>query len=110
MFKATHKNGGVSVTNQRGELVCYVRVEKTYMAPTIATNPDEAYQAGEAADQAIDCAARNAGASSVVLVLPSDLPPQPGERWIRIIERPIAQTVTMPEVGRNAQPTAPYIN
>jgi hypothetical protein len=108
-FKATHRNGGVSVTNQRGELVCYIMLESVFVAP--AAPEEEAYQAGEAADRAIDVAARNAGASSVVLVLGPEHPHFPEEKWVRIITRPITQTVTMPEVASTTSAHAtPYLN
>ena len=108
-FKATaKKDGGVSVTNQRGELVCYVMLEKAFVAS--GTSPDEAMQAGDAADLAIQCAARNAGASSVVLVLGPEHPHFPEERWVRIIEREIPQTVKMPEVGVAKSAQATFIN
>jgi hypothetical protein len=109
-FKATaKKNGGISVTNQRGELVCYVMLEKAFVAS--GTTPEEAQQAGDAADLAIECAARNAGATSVVLVLSPEHPHFPEERWVRIIERPIPQTVRMPEVGSKTSAQAThYLN
>jgi hypothetical protein len=99
-MKATHKNGHVSVVNQRGELVTYIMLQNVYVAP--AAPEEEAYQAGEAADRAIDVAARNAGATSVVLVLSPEHPPQPDEKVIRIIQREIRQQPAMPEVGCSA--------
>jgi hypothetical protein len=96
------------VTNQRGELVCYVMVEKAFVAS--GTTPEEVQEAGDTATLAIDCAARNAGASSVVLVLGPDHPHFPEEKWVRIIERPVSQTVTMPEVGSVASAQATYLN
>jgi hypothetical protein len=93
MLKATHKQGGIAVTNQHGEIMTFVLVEKTYVAP--AATPDEAYQAGAAADLAIDVAARNAGCTTVVLVLSENHPHFPEERWIRVIERAVPQRFVM---------------
>lgn len=106
-MKATaKKDGGVSVTNGKGELVCYLMLEKAYVAP--ATTPEEAMQAGDAADLAIECAARNAGATSVVLVLGPEHPHFPEEKWVRIIEREIPRTVKMPDVGTT--PSHVFVN
>ncbi len=108
-FKATaKKDGGVSVTNQRGELVCYVMIEKAFVAS--GTTPEETQQAGPAAYLAIECAARNAGATSVVLVLGPESPHFPEEKWVRILEWPVAQTVKMPEVGATTSAQATFIN
>jgi hypothetical protein len=107
-FKATVKHGDVSVTDRRGELVCYVMLEKVYVAPQ--ATPEDVYQAGASAELAIDVEARRAGATSVVLVLSPEHPHFPEEKWVRIIERPITQTVTMPEVGATTSAQATYIN
>jgi hypothetical protein len=104
-LKATFKNGGISVTNQHGEIVTYVMLQNVYVSPT--ATPDEAYQAGAVANQAIDVVARNAGCTSVVLVLSPEHPHFPEERWVRIVERPI---VTMPEVGCNTSAQTHFIN
>ena len=106
-YNAKVKPGGVAVTNRRGELVCYVMLEKAFVAP--GATPDEARQAGEEADNTIEIEARKAGATSVVLVLSPEHPHFPEERWIRIVERSIPQNITMPEAGSKTSAQA-FIN
>jgi hypothetical protein len=86
-LNAAIKPGGVSVTNRYGQLVCFVTIDKVFVAH--AATPDVAQKAGEEAEKAIEQAARNAGCSSVVTVLSPAHPHYPEERWVRILERPV---------------------
>lgn len=88
-----------SATNERGETVCYTTAEPIFLVNAYSVSPsstpEEAQQGGDAIDITLAGEARKAGVNRLLIVVPADTPHQPGEKWLRVIERKVPQeTIT----------------
>lgn len=90
-------------TNGIGETVCYCTIEKAYVIGSLAYNPGataiEMQAAGAHIEAALAHQAQQNGESTLLMVVPDNLPSMPGERFIRVVERTIAPLVTIHGIG-----------
>jgi|GEM_PF-4239264 len=103
-----------TVTNHRNEIVGCVPFERVFIVKTdaVAQNTTEANDLpiGNVAAGAIESEARAEGVSKVLMILADHHPQFPHERWMRVVEQPVAQAAPMPKVNRYLQPSVIFIN
>lgn len=103
----------VEVKNPTGQTVAICPVETCFLVNQIINpkaNPIEAQQAGNCVDAQLAWMAQKDGATRFLIVVPNNIPTQPDEKWIRIIERKVPKIATMQSVDCAAQLTSAYIN
>lgn len=95
-----------SATNEAGQTVCYCTLEKAFVIGSLAHNPQateiEMRSAGAHIEAAIAHEAAQSGATSLLLVVPENMPSIPDERFIRVVERRIVPIVSTHTFGNSA--------
>jgi hypothetical protein len=85
------------VVNSVGQTLAFCPIESCYLVGAFIQNPEatsvEIGRGGDFIDLEIAKLAQREGVSKFVIVLPTSVPSQPGERWIRIIERQVPQPI-----------------
>jgi hypothetical protein len=85
------------VVNSVGQTLAFCPIESCYLVGAFIQNPEatsvEIGRGGDFIDSEIAKLAQREGVRKFVIVLPTSVPSQPGERWIRIIERQVPQPV-----------------
>lgn len=101
------------VKNSVGQTVSFYVIEPTFVVSPIAS-PDatviETGITGDCADRAVASIAQHEGMARFLICVPPEYPSQPGERWIRVIERKVPQIAVMQSVDCAAQSTTVSIN
>ena len=84
-------------TNSVGQTLAFCPIEPTYLVGAFVQNPEatsvEIGKAGDFIDGEIARLAQREGVTKYLIVLPTDVPSQRGERWIRVIERSVPQPI-----------------
>jgi len=99
--------------NSAGQVVLLCPIEQCFIVSGYVHNPDatsgELQQAGNAIDRELARLAAREGITRFLVTIPDGRPHEPGERWVRVVERRVPQTAmgaTYP-----SQPTAiQYLN
>lgn len=105
-----------SATNERGETVCYTTAEPIFLVNAYAVSPsntpEEAQKAGDSLDLALADASRKANVGRMLIVVPADAPSQPGERYLRVVERKVQPQpfTTNQRIGCLDSPTRFFLN
>jgi hypothetical protein len=83
--------------NSVGQTLGFYPIESCYLLGAIIQNPDatdvEIGSGGDFIDSEIAKLAQREGVSKFVIALPTSVPSEPGERWIRIVERQVPQPI-----------------
>jgi len=99
--------------NSVGQTVMLTSIEHCYLVGAYIQNPEatsvEIPQAGNSIDDELARLAQREGVTKFLIALPDSHPSQPGERWIRVVEREVQQPVVMGGVFR-AQTTTAHLN
>ena len=92
----------VKVENSVDETICLTPIESCYVVGAYIQNPEatsvEAPKAGDAIDRALASLAQREGVTKFLIAIPDSHPSQPGERWIRVLERTVPQ-IAATQVG-----------
>lgn len=106
-----------SVKSATGKTVCFATAEPIFLIDGYVCSPEstpsEAQRGGDAVDLAFASEAQKAGVGRMLIVLPTDSPNEPGEKWLRVIERKVPQAITTQQrIGclDSDLPTATFIN
>ena len=99
--------------NSVGQTICLTPIESCYVIGAYITNPEatsvELPQAGDAVDREIERLAQREGVTKFLIAIPDCRPSEPGEKWIRVVEREVPQPVVMGGILR-AQATTAHLN
>ena len=99
--------------NSVGQTICLTPIEVCYVVGAYIHNPAatsvETPQAGDAIDVEIARLAQREGVTRFLMAIPDSQPSEPGEKWIRVVEREVPQPVVMGGVSR-AQATTAQLN
>jgi len=83
----------VASASRDGETIAYLTAEPVYVVGCYALKPEateaELRNCGDAIDSALAVEAQRVGVGKFWIELPTGVPPQPGEKTIRVIERSI---------------------
>jgi hypothetical protein len=89
--------------NGANRVICHTPLETVFLISSSALNPlateVEAQAAGDLIDSHIESEGQKAGISKCLIVVPPCQPSFPEERWIRVIERSIPQTINAEGLG-----------
>jgi hypothetical protein len=90
--------------NSVGQTICLTPIESCYVVGAYITNPEatsvELTRVGDSIDRELERIARREGVAKFLIALPDSRPSEPGEKWIRVIEREVPQSVLMGGVSR----------
>ena len=83
----------VASASRDGETLAYLTAEPVYVVGCYALKPEttqsELQKCGDAIDSALAVEGQRVGIGKLWIELPTGVPPQPGEKTIRVIERSI---------------------
>jgi hypothetical protein len=101
--------------NASNRAICHVPIETVFLVSSSAVNPKttevEARVAGDIIDSYIEREGQQAGIRKCLIVVPPCQPSFPEERWIRVIERSIPQTINTVGLGSDkARSTVKFIS
>jgi hypothetical protein len=95
--------------NSVGQTLAFCPIESCYLVSAFIQNPEatsvEIGRGGDFIDLEIAKLAQREGVSKFVIVLPTSVPSQPGERWIRIVERQVPQPILTGGVSQSQTTT-----
>lgn len=101
-------------TNAAGQTVCFCTLETAVVIGQLAYNPRatdiEMRSAGASIEEVIAHDAAQSGATSLLMVIPDNMPSIPNEKFIRVLERRIAPTITKQGFDPQATQAARFIN
>lgn len=104
----------VQVTNAAGQVLCFCPVEQAVILNPPLFNPKatgvEQFSAGATIEEALAHEAELSGASKLLMVIPSNYPNFPGERWIRVVERRITPLVATHMSSQTTTPPSNFLN
>jgi hypothetical protein len=99
--------------NSVGQTVCLTPIEVCYVVGAIIHNPAatsvEMPLAGDAIDREIARLAQSEGITKFLIAVPDCQPSEPGEKWIRVVQREVQQPIVMGGVSCTRSTTA-YLN
>src|SRR5579884_2220093 len=85
--------------NSVGQTICLTPIESCYVVGAFIQNPQatsvEMQKAGNAVDVELARFAQCEGVKKFLIALPDSHPCEKGERWIRVVERSVPQSVVM---------------
>jgi hypothetical protein len=100
------------VENSVGQTVCFTAIENCYVVGAYIHNPcatsGELGRGGDAVDCAVSTLAQREGVSKFLIALPDHFPSEPGEKWIRVVEREVQQSVIMGGIPRSQASSAQF--
>jgi hypothetical protein len=100
-------------TNAIGQTIVLCPIEPCYIIGAFLRNPDatgpELPLAGDCIDMELSKLAQREGVNKFLIAIPDSRPSEPGEKWIRVIERTVPQPVVTGGVTRE-QATAAHTN
>ena len=99
--------------NSVGQTICMTPIEVCYVVSAYIQNPEatsvEVPKAGDEIDRQLAFLGQREGVTKFLIALPDSHPSQPGEKWIRVVEREVPQPVITGGVSR-VQATAARSN
>ena len=99
--------------NSVGQTICLTPIESCYLVGAYIHNPEatsvEIPLAGDAIDRELASLAQREGVTKFLIALPDSHPSEPGEKWIRVVQREVLQPVVMGGVSCARASTA-YLN
>jgi|HubBroStandDraft_6_1064221.scaffolds.fasta_scaffold140617_2 hypothetical protein len=97
-------------TDADGGTLCITPIEQVYLVRCFAVrrnvSPEEACFAGDIMDAEIARQAEMNGISRLIIEVPACHPSLPDEKWIRIVERKIPQSIATGGAGYNSSTAA----
>jgi len=101
-------------TNSVGQTIAFCPIENCFVIGAFIQDPlatsVELGKAGDCIDAEVTRLAQREGVTKCFIALPDNVPTQPGERSIRVIERQITRPITTGGVISNAQSTCAQLN
>ena len=83
--------------NSVGQTLAFCPIESCYLVGAFIQNPEatsvEIGRGGDFIDSEIAKLAQREGVSKFLIVLPTGVPNQPGEHWLRVVERQVPQPI-----------------
>jgi hypothetical protein len=99
--------------NSVGQTICLTPIESCYVVGAFIQNPEATSIAMQRACDSIDveiaCLAQREGVTKFLIALPPHLPSEPGEKWIRVVQREVVLPVVMGGFPRS-ETTAARLN